>query len=141
VACWGGNFVGQLGNGNYTDQTNATPVTGLTNVVEVARGYTHVCARTAEGDVWCWGSNDRGQLGNDGAYQMIVQTGFLGPIPAFPTPQAVSGVSGVVELASTDGTVYARTASGALYAWGDDEYGQLNAPGGANALTPIELFP
>jgi alpha-tubulin suppressor-like RCC1 family protein len=141
VACWGSNFVGQLGNGTLMDSMNPVPVSGLSNIAEIACGYTHACARTADGDVWCWGSNDRGQLGNDGASQMTVQTGFLGAIPSDLTPEQVAGVSGVIELASTDGTVYARTADGALYGWGDDKYGQLNAPGGANALTPVLLFP
>ena len=34
------------------------------NVVAVAPGMRHICARKTDGTVWCWGKNDRGQLGD-----------------------------------------------------------------------------
>lgn len=39
---------------------------GCTEVVEIAAGDSHTCARTGTGVVWCWGSNSRGQLGIGG---------------------------------------------------------------------------
>lgn len=46
VACWG------LGEGGY----DATPRTieGLSDVVEIAAGGAHACARREDGSVWCW---------------------------------------------------------------------------------------
>lgn len=41
-----------------------TPVSGLTNVAEIASGSRSACARLATGGVRCWGNNDNGQLGD-----------------------------------------------------------------------------
>jgi alpha-tubulin suppressor-like RCC1 family protein len=66
VYCAGGpNTQGVLGNGTALASPNAlSPVQGLQNVVELAAGVNHVCARRADGSVACWGNNDYGQLGN-----------------------------------------------------------------------------
>lgn len=39
------------------------PLEDVTNVVELASGGNHQCARTEAGAAYCWGTNDRGQLG------------------------------------------------------------------------------
>lgn len=66
VSCWGRNYEGQIGAGNLSySYPVPTPVQGLpADVVEVANGYAHSCARTASGLAYCWGRNDFGQLGS-----------------------------------------------------------------------------
>jgi alpha-tubulin suppressor-like RCC1 family protein len=65
---WGNNGTGELGLG-VTGGWYTTPqrVPGLTNVVEVECGWTHLIARRADGTVWCSGNNQQGQLG-DGTF-------------------------------------------------------------------------
>lgn len=63
VRCWGANNDGQLGDGTKTSRATPEPVVGLPkNMLQVACGQGHSCARNAEG-VYCWGDNDAGQLG------------------------------------------------------------------------------
>jgi alpha-tubulin suppressor-like RCC1 family protein len=64
LVCWGSNADGELGRGRASDDPQkAGPVTGLSNVAQVALGNDHVCAR-ANGTVSCFGSNKMGQLGD-----------------------------------------------------------------------------
>ncbi|KAK2577032.1 hypothetical protein KPH14_011991 [Odynerus spinipes] len=62
---WGHNGVGQLGNGNYTNQLSPCKVASLVGVVieKVACGYAHTLALSDEGVLYVWGSNSYGQLG------------------------------------------------------------------------------
>jgi alpha-tubulin suppressor-like RCC1 family protein len=63
VQCWGANTYGQLGNA-MTGAGGPTPVsvTGVTSALEIAAGFSHVCARTRAG-LSCWGYNQDGLLG------------------------------------------------------------------------------
>jgi alpha-tubulin suppressor-like RCC1 family protein len=64
VWCWGGNDVGQLGNGVISVFAPPALVSDLTDVVEVGVGDRHSCARTSAGGLHCWGANSFGQLGS-----------------------------------------------------------------------------
>jgi alpha-tubulin suppressor-like RCC1 family protein len=62
---WGGNFVGQLGDGDYTNTVTPVQISGLSSVTSLGgRGY-HNLAIKSNGTVWAWGWNSRGQLGHD----------------------------------------------------------------------------
>ncbi len=65
VACWGDNRAGQ---GQFAGDSAPTPRVGLSNleVVQLALGRDHSCARLRDGDVVCWGSDEHGQLGGGG---------------------------------------------------------------------------
>lgn len=63
VRCWGYNGSGRLGDGIVTRWLTPTAVPGLGNVVEIAAGSVHTCARLMDGTMRCWGSNRRGQIG------------------------------------------------------------------------------
>ena len=64
VQCWGASGWAQLGDGEGTrDRARPERIRAAGPFVEIVAGYTHTCARTAEGAVWCWGRNDGGQVG------------------------------------------------------------------------------
>jgi alpha-tubulin suppressor-like RCC1 family protein len=67
VACWGENYLGELGYGTSAfDQTkHPTPVVlGLMGVSQVTAGDYHTCVVLTNGTVDCWGDNYYGQSGN-----------------------------------------------------------------------------
>jgi alpha-tubulin suppressor-like RCC1 family protein len=70
VWCWGRNSAGQLGNDSQIDSWVPVQVVGrdgvglLQNVVEVATGLNHTCARDTTGAMYCWGQNSNGALGD-----------------------------------------------------------------------------
>jgi alpha-tubulin suppressor-like RCC1 family protein len=66
VVCWGGDNLGQLGNGTMTDNDTITPtpVTGLTGVTAIAADSGYTCALT-NGHVMCWGGNGTGMFGSN----------------------------------------------------------------------------
>lgn len=63
--CWGNAANGALGpDVALTQSAVPTKIPDVTNVVEVALGESHGCARTSSGEVWCWGGNEYGQRGD-----------------------------------------------------------------------------
>ncbi|KYN22215.1 RCC1 and BTB domain-containing protein 1, partial [Trachymyrmex cornetzi] len=62
---FGNNGVGQLGIGNYANQTSPWQVGSLRGIVivKVVCGYAHTLALTDEGKLYVWGGNSYGQLG------------------------------------------------------------------------------
>src|SRR5262249_38667691 len=63
VVAWGGNELGQLGDGSTTNRPSPVAVPGLTNVAQVAAGFDHSLALKGDGTVLAWGNNTDGQLG------------------------------------------------------------------------------
>jgi alpha-tubulin suppressor-like RCC1 family protein len=114
VEAWGQNNVGQLGDGSTSPlSTTPVPVEGLSGVVAVSAGDGHSLALLSNGTVMAWGENTDGQLGNG------VRSSFS------DVPVAVAGLSGVVAVAAGNEDSYAVLASGALMAWGNNNYGEL----------------
>ena len=89
--------------------------TGRSTVVQIAVGADFTLALDSLAQVWAWGANTHGQLGQ----------GDLAP-RAEPT-QVVSlrTRDKVVRIAAGVHHAAATTASGALWAWGSNECGQL----------------
>jgi alpha-tubulin suppressor-like RCC1 family protein len=114
VECWGGNGIGQLGDGTTQARGTPVPVTGLSSgVVAVTCGYLHTCALTAVGGVKCWGDNTVGALGN-------------GTTTFSPLPVDVTGLtSGVASVVAGVSYTCAVTTSGGAKCWGDNFEGGL----------------
>lgn len=123
VACWGGNFVGQLGNpaNAYTGApvTNAVPVlyapaVELNNVARVVAGGDFTCAELESlASVVCWGDNSSGQLANSSA-----------PRSDVPLTAAFHGGQRIDSLSA--GTSHACVViNSAVLCWGANNLGQL----------------
>jgi len=121
---WGGNFSGQLGNGNAIDQNVPTqvnsstgPVVHFVDVVAISAGDSYSVARKADGSLWSWGNNMSGQLGN----------GSIDATPAtHSTPLRESTNSNDWFSAGSGGShTIALKAGGTLSAWGSNAFGQL----------------
>src|SRR4051812_14872163 len=126
VWCWGTNFVGQLGDGTIGGGS-AVPkaVQNLSNVVALASGGFHNCVILSDRTVECWGRNQDGQLGNGN------NTTDAG------TPQPVSGLTGVVALASGGYYTCALLTDASGRCWGRNDRGQVGDGTTTSRTTPV----
>ncbi|MFO0608772.1 MAG: hypothetical protein U0324_36735 [Polyangiales bacterium] len=115
VLCWGANYSGQLGADSAITQS-ATPleVPGLTDVVAISAGASHVCAVLRSGAVRCWGGNFWGQLG----------TG-VEDYDAHRVPAEAVGLTDAVSISSGIFDTCARRGNGAVVCWGGNLYGEV----------------
>jgi alpha-tubulin suppressor-like RCC1 family protein len=117
---FGGNSEGELGNGGYNYEGVWTPeeiaLPGAKGgAVQVAAGEYHSLVLTSSGQLYAFGDNHSGQLGD-------------GSTTSRRTPEQITlpGATGkIVKIAAGWEFSLALTSSGQLYAFGNDEDGQL----------------
>lgn len=130
VVCWGNDSDGQLGGGR-----GGTPkaiglrpaaVAGLRDVVQIAAGDYHACARLRDGSVRCWGSAENGQLGSDS--QRV-----------FTTPRVIADVVGTSWLSSGGNHVCVIDQRGKTLCWGRNTEGQLGDGSSGSRVRAVEV--
>jgi alpha-tubulin suppressor-like RCC1 family protein len=81
VKCWGGNSLGQLGDGTTVSKSTPVDVVGLDNSVRaIAAGREHACALTSGDGAKCWGANTSGQLGDSTTTRRLTPVDVLVPL-------------------------------------------------------------
>jgi alpha-tubulin suppressor-like RCC1 family protein/ferric-dicitrate binding protein FerR (iron transport regulator) len=127
VWTWGGNSVGQLGDGTTTDRLMAGPVPGLSGIVAIAAGGGFTVALKNDGQVFAWGWNSYGQLGEGSTNNRAI------PVP-------VPGLSDVMAIAAGDSHTVALKNDQTVWAWGRNDFGELGAgTRGNNRLVPVQV--
>ena len=130
--CWGKFNDGRLGLGTQSadfDKPNLiSPVafSGTKAIVDFSLGDSHACAITAEGKPYCWGLDSSGQLGDS-----VAATTQWSPVPV--DISALSSEAPFVKISSGGQHTCGLLASGKIYCWGDDQYGQLGNGAGTTA--------
>ncbi len=103
----------------------APPLTGVSRLASDGQGD---CAVLASGGIRCWGDNSNGALGNG-------TIGGPDKSYSFDTPQAVTGITNAVAVASLNSAEYesycAVLSTGGVECWGNNTLGQL-ATGSTN---------
>ncbi len=118
VSCWGSNERGQLGNGDYVDQTSPTLTAAFDSgrtVVDISGGRWHTCALLDNGQVSCWGYNANGQLGH-------------GPGVGSITPLTIThsgGISNAVSISAGYEHSCAVLSNGSAMCWGSNNNGGM----------------
>lgn len=79
VWAWGNNSAGQLGVRGVTYSTRPIQVPGLSDVVTIAAGFSHVLAMRRDGTVFAWGDNSNGELGDGTLQNRAEPRPVLGP--------------------------------------------------------------
>lgn len=127
VWAWGENGKGQLGIGTFTN-ANTPFTTQIDNVTAVAAGGNHSLALKRDGSVWTWGQNQSGQLGdgtnNDNASPVQAKAFFL--------VRATAIAAGGNHSLAVDG-------NSEVWAWGQNDFGQLGDSTIANRSTPVKV--
>lgn len=148
VLCWGANQVAQLGDGSMDHVTRCRgadctstpqPVSGLTDVVQVAAGAAHTCALRTGGSVACWGANDAGKLGDGIGDHGVVCRNGTSTIDCSFVPVEVSGVADAVELSVGGGHTCIRRRSGRVSCWGENYAGQIGDGSMSARSTPVDV--
>jgi len=120
VWTWGSGYKGVLGIGSEQSRSQPQALASLPPISRIGAGDNHSLAVAADGSVWAWGHNLFGQIGNGEAGEggVLTPTRVLGPGGSgfLQGIQAVGGGSDFSLALGTDGSVWA---------WGDDQYGQL----------------
>ncbi len=116
ASCWGGNYFGDLGNGNRPTNAGAPVAVNLpigSRVTGIATGGGHSCAILENGSVACWGLGLFGEIG-DGT--QIIRS----------EPVAVLLPTGSHVIAVSAGAAHTCAAldDGSLDCWGSDFYKQ-----------------
>jgi alpha-tubulin suppressor-like RCC1 family protein len=127
--CWGFNGAGQLGDGTNTDKYYPWQITAAgSNVLEIAAGFDHTCARMKNGTLWCWGLNDSGEVGDGTATNRNL------PVQITALGNTVAGVS------AGDEHTCARKTDGTVWCWGYNGYGQLGDGTTTSEATPVQVM-
>ena len=117
--CWGDRQL--LGNGKNEVVHGAalpSPVTGIDDAVDVAVGVSHGCVLRRGGAVACWGAGSGDRFG-------------VGPSPASErvrAPLPVQGIADAEQLVAGGGHTCARSRSGRVLCWGDNDHGETSQP-------------
>ena len=122
---WGFGPEESLALGPVLGHRGVRQIPGLARMRQVAAGERHSLALAADGTVWSWGENGSGQLG----------TGAAGAGVARSAPQAVPGLSEVVQIAAGAHTSFALKRDGSVWSWGDAAL--VGRSGDATAPAPV----
>jgi len=140
-ACWGNNTSGQLGNGTKTNSAIPVTVAGELINLTMSTGASHACGTSfvVNGgafsySTYCWGGNNSGQLGegtNTNSATPVLVSGGL----SFTSVSA----GGSHTCAVTSSSAARTTASGGVYCWGDNTYGQLGNLSTTSSSVPVNV--
>ncbi|KAL5262692.1 hypothetical protein ACHWQZ_G008179 [Mnemiopsis leidyi] len=131
VFSWGDNSFGQLGcNPDVKNCHTPTRVTVLDGVpiTQISAGANHNGALTVSGLLFMWGSNSFGQLG-------------LGDLMRRPTPRLVHLMLShcIVSVCCGEHHTAVLTSKGAVFTWGDGNYGQLGHGNTNQQIVPRQV--
>jgi len=114
VACWGGNEVGQLGDGTTETRTVPVWVRGIDFAIDVDAGAWQTCAIVEGGGASCWGGGRPGTV--------LTVPNRLGGVPG-----------GVIRSIAVGQTACALDLPGRAFCWGRGTVGEAAAQ-----ATPIQ---
>jgi alpha-tubulin suppressor-like RCC1 family protein len=128
--CWGGGWLGQMGNGSNADQLTPVAVTSPGGVIfmEISSTGFHTCALANDSHTYCWGMNDNGQLGN-------------GSTANQSTPVQVNSPAGTSFMKISTGRAHTCGLSNdaRTWCWGTGDWGALGNGSTASRSNPTEV--
>lgn len=129
---WGANTAGKLGESTAViRRTVPTQIAGISDVIGVAAGENHSAAVKRDGTVCVWGNNSAGQLGDGSGLSLRTS----------PYCLAITGVAAIA--AGGQHTIALKTdgsATGSVWVWGSNQWGQLGDGTQTNRTTPLRVL-
>ena len=133
---WGSNAYGALGINqpygptNHQSRSSPTQIPGTTWDSVGSIGYGGGAIRT-DGTLWTWGLNTMGQVG-DNSIGSPTWTGVS-------SPKQIPGTTWKMLNGSMGNTSLATKTDGTLWAWGDNNTGQLGQNNKTNYSSPVQI--
>lgn len=137
VYSWGLGYNGRLGDGTTTNRNapvavNMSGVLSGKTIIDVAAGLSHTLALASDGTLYGWGSDENGRLGNGASPRNNVD----------PVAVDMTGVLAgklIVQIIAGPRQSFAIDSDGALYAWGDNDYGKLGNADDGDQTSPARV--
>ena len=134
--CWGWGGDGTMGNGTETF-ANQDPVavtmsgalSGKT-ITDLSVGGNSVCV-VASGGVFCWGRGSDGRLGNGSV--------VLSSVPVAVNTSGVLAGKTMVSVSVGGNHACANDSAGAVYCWGNNNFGQLGNGTIVGSTVPVAV--
>jgi alpha-tubulin suppressor-like RCC1 family protein len=126
---WGQNNFGQLGLGNTVNRSSPVQVGALTNWAKVAAANSVSVAIKTDGTLWTWGYNFVGTLG----------LGDSGEYTDRSSPTQVGALTTWKNIAPSELFVIATKTDGTLWAWGQNQFGQLGTGNTTYRSSPVQV--
>jgi uncharacterized protein YjdB/subtilisin family serine protease len=127
VWAWGNNSGGMLGDGTNSKRLTPVQVNTLADIKEVAAGFGHSLVLGENGNVYSWGYGGYGQLGL-GNYNY--ERNY---------PSQVQNLKGIIQIAADNSQSLALKGDGTVWAWGNNEYGQLGDGTTISRWAPVQV--
>lgn len=122
--CWGGNDLGQFGDGT----SNSTLVPQKTSDEiwkKVDVGYYHACGiKMSDSKLYCWGDNEFGAIGDD-TVTLYDEYGIVGPDNNKHVPTKIGNDVWNSIVTGSGVTCGIKATDNELYCWGHNKNGQL----------------
>lgn len=160
VWAWGENIVGQLGNGSNMGQNRPQPAPGLTGVTAIAAGWNSSAVLKEDGSVLGWGQSPERVIKTPtfitklpDVKKMSFGRGFLlflrndgticywGPDQDRPKSPGLKQIpsKGVIGFSSSMIHNIALAANGTVWAWGENNSGQLGIGSQKDQKIPVSV--
>ncbi len=124
---WGRNWEAQLGLGHQSPTFSPLQIGNERDWKGASAGGNHSLGLKASGSIWAWGSNPKGQLG-------------LGNNVSHNTPQRIGRERNWISVsAGQNGHSLGLKADGTLWAWGNNEFGQIGIGNAIDQNMPVQI--
>lgn len=124
---WGTDSDEQLGNGTLGDATTPKQISTATQWQTLSCGLDHTVALKRDGSLWGWGNNIEGGLGTGNSADVTT--------PA----QIGGGTADWKAIAAGNHYTLAIKTNGTLWAWGDNNYGELGDGNTSDQYSPVQI--
>jgi alpha-tubulin suppressor-like RCC1 family protein len=129
VWAWGGNSMGQLGDGTFTNHLTPEQV-GIPTpyIAGISAGHQFAVVLGTDGSSWGWGADGSGQLDNAPTSNPVTR----------PVQMTTTG-SGITQLSAGYDHVLALRSNGTVLAWGGNSQGQLGDGATGGTSGPVQV--
>jgi alpha-tubulin suppressor-like RCC1 family protein len=125
---WGNNIQGQIGDNSIIFRSSPVQIGALTGWTRVAAGNQSFTLAIRSGQLWSWGVNSRGQLGINAPTS-----------DQRSSPVQVGALTDWAEISAGNAHCLAVKTGGTLWAWGENDQGQVGDGTTINRSSPVQI--